>query len=200
MAQPRTLSCGLVLLLGALLTPNLFAQRGALTMQRNLAELTNRADVILRGQIVSAKFEPHPELRNLHTVVISLRVKEVLKGKAPALYSFRQYVWDMRDRFNTAGYRKGEEMLLLMNRPSQFGLSSPTGLEQGRFRIVRDPSGTLMAVNGRANAGLFANVQPQMQARKIALSPGASKMLNTRSGAVRADELTEVIRGLVGKK
>jgi len=198
MSQQRIPS--LVFLLAAFLVPSLFAQRGALTVQRNLAELTDRADVILRGQVVEARVERHPQLRNLNTVVVSVRVKEVLKGNAPATYTFRQYIWDMRDRFDNAGYRKGEQMLLLMNRPSQFGLTSPVGMEQGRFRIAHDPSGKLMAVNGRGNAGLFTNVQPQMQARKITLSAAASKMLLTRSGAVRAEELSEVIRGLAGKK
>jgi hypothetical protein len=200
MFRHRFLAFSIVLLLGMWLTPDLSAQRGALTVQRNLAELTSRADVILRGQVVSAKFERHPDLRHLNTVLVSMRVKEVLKGSSPATYTFRQYVWDVRDRFNTAGYRKGEQLLLMMNRPSQFGLTSPVGLEQGRFRIVRNPSGALMAANGRGNAGLFANVLAQVQRKRIALSPAASKMLQTRSGAVPADDLSELIRALVGKK
>ena len=200
MFRHRFLASSIALLLGMWLTPDLSAQRGALTVQRNLAELTSRADVILRGQVVSAKFERHPDLRHLNTVLVSMRVKEVLKGSSPATYTFRQYVWDVRDRFNTAGYRKGEQLLLMMNRPSQFGLTSPVGLEQGRFRIVRNPSGALMAANGRGNAGLFANVLAPAQRKRIALSPAASKMLQTRSGAVPADDLSELIRALVGKK
>jgi len=196
----RLLTSIILVLLGLALTPEVAAQRGALTVQRNLSQLTGRADVILRGQVVSAKFEKHPQLHNLNTVVVSVRVKEVLKGSAPATYTFRQYVWDIRDTFDTAGYRKGQELLLMMNRPSQFGLTSPVGLEQGRFRILRDSSGVAMALNGRGNTGLFADMPAQVQSRRISLSAGASKMIRLRHGAVRADELSEVIRGLVGKK
>lgn len=200
MFSSRFLTSTVALLIGLSLTPNLAAQRGALTVQRNLAQLTGRADVIVRGRVLSAKFEQHPQLHNLNTVVVSLRVKEVLKGSAPATYTFRQYVWDIRDTFNTAGYRKGQELLLLMNRPSQFGLTSPVGLEQGRFRILHDSAGAATAINGRGNAGLFADIPAQVQARRITLSAGASKMIRVRHGAVRADDLSEVIRALVGKK
>lgn len=179
---------------------HLCAQRGALTVQQNLAELTSRADLILRGQVVEATVERHPQLHNLNTVVVTLRVKELLKGNAPATYTFRQYIWDMRDRSDAAGYRKGQQLLLLMNNPSQFGLTSPVGLEQGRFQITHDTNGEVMAVNGRGNSGLFTNVQTQMQGKKIALSAAASKMLLTKYGAVRSNDLAEVIRALVGKK
>ena len=196
MRPPRFFYLALPLFLIAL---DLCAQRGALTAQRNLADLTNRADLIVRGQVLDAKVERHPQLHNLNTVVVTLRVKEVLKGNAPATYTFRQYIWDMRDRFDAAGYRKGQQLLLLMNNPSQFGLTSPVGLEQGRFQITHGASGELIAVNGRGNAGLFANVQSQIQSKKIAVSANATKMLSTKYGAVRADDLSEVIRGLVGK-
>jgi hypothetical protein len=131
--------------------------------------------------------------------VVSLRVREVLKGNAPKTYTFRQYIWDIRDRFDTAAYLKGQELLLLMNKPSRFGLTSPTGLEQGRFRIVR-VHGVPMAMNGQGNVGLFTNVQAQMTGKRMALSRGASSMLQTRTGAVRADELSEVIRALAGSR
>jgi hypothetical protein len=88
--------------------------------------------------------------------------------------------------------------LLLMNKPSRYGLTSPTGLEQGRFRIHRDAGGSTFAVNGRGNVGLFSNVQQHLQQRKVRLSPGAGKMIHSKHGAVRMEELTEVIRGLVG--
>jgi hypothetical protein len=194
----RLLPPALVLLAAVSLTPELSAQRGAMTVQRNLAQLADRADVIIRGHVLSAKSEPHPELRGLQTIVVTLQVSERLKGNSPEIYTFRQYIWDIRDRFNTAGYRKGQHLLLMMNKPSRLGLTSPVGLEQGRFTVRGDATGESLAVNGRGNVGLFRNVQPQLQQRKVRLSAGAGKMMQRRSGAVRVDELTEVIRGLVG--
>lgn len=169
-----------------------------MTVQRNLGQLADRADVIIRGQVLSAISEPHPELRGLQTIVVTLRVNERLKGNSPDVYTFRQYIWDIRDRFNTAGYRKGQHLLLMMNKPSRLGLTSPVGLEQGRFTIRGDATGASLAVNGRGNVGLFNSVQPQLQQRKVRLSVGAGKMIQRRHGAVRVDELTEVIRALVG--
>ena len=198
MRPPRFFYLAIPLFLIAL-PGDLCAQRGALTVQRNLAELTNRADLIVRGHVLDAKVERHPQLHNLNTVVVTVRVKEVLKGNSPATYTFRQYIWDMRDRFDAAGYRKGQQLLLLMNSPNQFGLTSPVGLEQGRFQIVRASNGELMAVNGRGNAGLFTNTQAGTQSKKMALSPAASKMLLTKHGAVRVADLSEVIRALAGK-
>src|SRR5688572_16742314 len=104
-----------------------FAQRGAMTVPRNLDQLTDRAADILRGTVVKAHVEKHPQLTNLDTVVVTLRVRETLKGQASGTYSFRQYIWDVRDRYDNAGYRKGQDLLLLMIAPSRYGLSSPAG-------------------------------------------------------------------------
>lgn len=177
-----------------------FAQRGAITAPRNLAQLTDGAAVIVRGSVVSATFEPHPQLHSLKTVVVNVKVRETLKGTAPSVYTFRQFIWDIRDRYNTAGYRKGQDVLLLMNSPNQLGLTSPVGLDQGRFRITRDARGAALATNGHANAGLFRDMQPQLRQRKIQVSTPASRMIQQDHGPVRVEELTEVIRALVTKR
>ena len=44
-----------------------------------------------------------------------------------------------------------------MNEPSRYGLTSPVGIEQGRFRIHRDDSRT-SALNGTGNHRLFAGL------------------------------------------
>ena len=106
----------LLLVVACAATAPAFAQRGALTVPRNLDQLTDRAADIVRGTVLSAHVEKHPELTNLDTVVVTLRVSETLKGQAIGTYTFRQYIWDVRDRYDNAGYRKGQELLLLMNR------------------------------------------------------------------------------------
>lgn len=83
----------------------------------------------MRGHVVSARVEPHPEFQNLRTVVVTFQVEEVLKGQADETVTFRQFIWDIRDRYNAAGYRKGQYLLLLMTKPSPYGLSSPVGLD-----------------------------------------------------------------------
>ena len=107
------------------------------------------AGTILRGHVVSAVIEPHPKYSNLKTVVVTISVQRVLKGEAADTYTFRQFVWDARDAADMAGYRKAGELLLFLNPVSAYGLTSPVGLDQGRFRVVRDAKGKAFAVNGR---------------------------------------------------
>src|SRR5262245_61626838 len=73
--------------------PSLSAQRGALTASRNLAELVDESGVIVRGRVVSAVVEPHPQYSALWTVVVTLQVDEALKGQVGNTYTFRQFIW-----------------------------------------------------------------------------------------------------------
>jgi hypothetical protein len=175
------------------------AQRGALTVPRNLGQLTERASEIVRGTVTGARVERHPELSNLHTVVVTLRVRDTLKGQASGTYTFRQYIWDVRDRYDAAGYRKGQDLLLLLIAPSRHGLSSPAGMEQGRFRIERDRSGREMAVNGTGNHRLFDGIVGTADKQGVALpARQAALAAKHRGGPVELGELTAVIRAFTG--
>ncbi len=175
------------------------AQRGAITLPQNLGELADEAAVIIRGRVLSARVEPHLQLRGLTTVVVTLRVEETLKGKPDATYTFRQYVWDVRDRQEGLGYRKGQRVLLLLTSPTHLGLSSPVGLEQGRFRIQRDAEGREFAINGHGNAGLLLNLDRSAARKGVQLSPAQARLAaEHRSGAIAFDELRGLIRQFAG--
>ena len=190
----RNIQRCILIAVACLATSPAFAQRGAMTVPQNLDELTDRAQDIVRGTVVSAHVEKHPELTNLHTVVVTLRVRQTLKGAARVTYTFRQYIWDIRDRYDAAGYRKGQELLLLMNAPSRYGLASPVGIEQGRFRIQRDRSGRAVALNGAGNVRLFDRLQGP-PGKPAALTPRqASVVAKHRSGPIALDELAGMIR------
>ena len=177
------------------------AQRGALTRQQTLDELVAESHVIIRGTVVSARVEPHPTLSKIQTVVVRLRVEESLKGTATETYEFRQFIWDARDRLDAASYRKGQHLLLLLIAPNQYGLSSPAGLEQGRFRIQKDASGNEVAVNGNGNAGLFLGVQGRVAKKGIKLSATQAQLAESHtSGPVHAADLSAMIRQLAGVK
>lgn len=185
-----------LLLLAALtLVAPAWAQQSALTVPRNLEQLTDRAAVIVRGDVISARMEKHPELTNLDTVVVTLRVRESLKGQVGKTFTFRQYVWDLRDRMNAVGYKKGQHVLMMMIEPSRYGLSSPAGMEQGRFRIERDASGREYAVNSRNNLRLFDGVGARLAREGITPTPAAASLLaKHRAGPVELRELTALIR------
>lgn len=41
---------------------------------------------------------------------------------------------------------EGEDMVLLLGAPASGGLRMPTGLGQGKYRLVTEPSGTRLAI------------------------------------------------------
>ncbi len=186
----------LLLVMMALATPA-WAQRGALTIPRNLDQLTDRSAVIVRGTVISARVEKHPEFSGLNTVLVTLHVQETLKGQAKGTFTFRQYIWDVRDRYDAAGYRKGDDLLLMMIAPSQYGLSSPAGMDQGRFRIFRDGSGREFAVNGHSNFKLFDGIGTQMARKGVTLSPRSANLVAKHTkGPLELRDLTTLIREL----
>jgi hypothetical protein len=126
-------------------------------------------------------------------------VEDTFKGDAKESFEFRQFIWDIRDRYDAAGYRKGQRFLLLMNQPTQYGLSSPVGLQQGRFRIVRDPRRMEYAVNGHNNSGLFRAVAAQLERRRLELRPTLSqKLAKHKTGPLELGDLEELIQTLTG--
>lgn len=197
----RGTSIAAAALLIVLLCAPLRAQRGALTIPQNLAELVDEAAVIVRGRVASVRVEPHPEFKNLDTIVVTLRVDEVLKGRAGETFTFRQFVWDVRDKYDASGYAKAQHLLLLMTRPSASGLSSPVGLEQGRFGIKQEKDGPLTAENGRENIGLFERIDQQMARKEVQVSRELlAKIAEHRGGPVALDDLRELVRALAGRK
>jgi len=191
----------LALLFSVVAAVPLGAQRGALTLPQNLGEMVDEAATIVRGRVSSVRLEPHPDFPNLKTVVVTLRVDEVLKGQAGETFTFRQFVWDIRDRSNAAGYGKAQHLLLLITRPSPYGLSGPVGLEQGRFRIERGADGRLVASNGHENVGLFTDLDQHLTRKGIRLQPElAARVAEYRAGPVALDVLRELIRAMAGVK
>lgn len=190
--------CLLPLLLAIALSAQ--AQRGALTVQQSLDALTDRAETIVRGHVMSTRVEPHPQFRNLQTLVVEMSVDSVLKGKVDKTFTYRQYIWDLRDKLDAAGYKKGQELLLLLNPVSELGLTSPAGMEQGRFRILRS-EGKAVAVNGAQNRRLFSGVQQAAAKKGVTLSARVKSMVQKQTaGPVALEDLEEAIRSLTGAK
>jgi len=171
-----------------------YSEQTARTMPRALDQLAEESVTIVHGFVISAVVEPHPQLKNLLTVLVTMKVESTLKGAPQKTFQFRQYIWDARDRAGSAGYLKGEELLLLLGPVSQYGLRSPVGLEQGRFRILRDNKGNAVALNGRGNMGLFQSVEERARTKGIQLSPKTTALIRTKvAGAVPLDDLKDAL-------
>jgi hypothetical protein len=171
------------------------AQRGARTIGRGLDQLTQEAGTIIHGGIVSTKVEPHPQLRNLMTLVVTMNVKDTYKGAAAKTFTFRQYAWDVDPQRFANQYRKGQEVVLFLMPVSEYGLTSPAGLEQGKFVVTRDAKGQAFAVNGRNNIGLFQSVAEHAQSQGIRLTPHMTSVSKQHTrGPLPLTDLEEAIR------
>jgi hypothetical protein len=171
------------------------AQRGAIVLPRNLAQLSGRVNIVVRGHVLQAHSEPHPKYQNLESVVVTLSVEEVLKGTTGKILTFRQFVWDPRDRSDRLGYRAGEEVLLFLNHTTTAGFTSPVGLEQGRFLVLSSPSAGVTVLNGAGNRGLSFGMLGLSGASR--LSARARQVLAVppdKTGHLQLDVVREIVR------
>lgn len=193
-------AAALALLAALLIAPPLAAQRDARVAHRNVAELVSDSYVILSGRVARVYAEAHPQFSNINTVVIEVQVSEVLKGQAGSTYKFRAFVQHPLDFKAKLGYSDGQEYLLMLTQPhAQTGLSSPAGLEQGRFRIARDANGNRIVANGYNNAGLFRNVgkaAPKLDSQLVGM-PARQLLTQHYSGPIPYDDLRNIIQALV---
>ena len=171
------------------------AQSNALTLPRNVGQLVDESHTVLQGWVASVALEPHPQLKNLMTVVVTLQVEEALKGEAVKTYTFSQAVIDKRDVQEKMGYRVGQHLLLILIKSNSYGLSSTAGMEQGRFRINAGGPGKLLATNGFGNAGLFRGLDSQLQSKGLRVPPEVQTMLmKSGTGPVPLEQLKSLIR------
>jgi len=187
------------LALTLLLPSNSEAQHGALTIGRGLDQLTEEADVIVHGYVTSTRIERHPQLHNLNTIVVSLEVKDTYKGTPQKKLTFRQYVWDPDPQRELAEYGKHQELVLFLGPVSEYGLTSPVGLEQGRFRVYADQKKHVVATNGRGNLGLFKSVVARARTRGLTLTPRTLQLAQqTQASPLLLSDLEDAIRTFAG--
>ena len=172
-----------------------WAQSNAITLPRNLGELVFESETAVQGWVTSVTVEPHAQLKNLMTVVVTIRVEDILKGSTPTSYTFRQAVIDRKDLREKLGYRAGQHILIILYKTSQFGLTSPAGMEQGRFYIESGSNGSLVARNGFGNVGLFRGLDSQLKAKGLRLEPEMQAVVvGSEAGPVSLEQLKRLIR------
>lgn len=183
-----------------LLSGSLQAQRGALVKPRNLDQLTTQAERIVHGYIISAKVEPHPQYSGISTVLVTVRVAEMLKGTAPQEFTFRQFIWDIRDKRDAMGMRKGREVVLFLNKTTSAGLTSTSGLDQGRFEVERDKSGNAFIRAHAPNQVLLQGV-PTALSKKGSATPASVRAAQADNRKlVSLTDFKATVRGLAGTR
>jgi hypothetical protein len=184
----------------SLLAGSLQAQRGALVKQRNLEELTAKADRIVHAQIVSARVEPHPHYPGLSTVVVTLHVDDTLKGVAARELTFRQFIWDWRDKQDAAGYRKGRELLLFLNKVNEQGLTSPSGMDQGRLDVQHTADGRSLVQPKSAARAFLAGVDTSLAKKGKTMPLSMRAAMADPARPIELADMKNVVRELAGTR
>jgi hypothetical protein len=188
------LALPLLAALGCSPGPPARAQMTPLTTPMNLPSMVDDSENVVRARVTAVRVEPHPQFQNLNTVVVTLEVIEALKGSPGKQLVFRQYNPDATETQSTLGYRVGEEIVLLLRKPSAEGLTSPVGFDQGRFLVQRDAAGNLTVRNSMDNAGLFDGVDAASPGLKARLSPALRNLVDTHlGGPIPYDQFKSIV-------
>jgi hypothetical protein len=169
-----------------------------LTLPVNLSYLSQRADIIVQGRVVEVRHENLPGYSNIPTVKVSLEIERMLRGPEGSTYEFREVLMGLDSREGKMGYKVGQRLLLFLPSPSRYGLSSPVGIEQGRFHIALNSDGEETVTNEIGNAGLFKNMDTTSFKTAMQLSQNRIKNANTAErGPVRLDGFTTLVKSLM---
>jgi len=190
----KVLSWMMAALLAAIAAP----AGAAMIMKMNLAQLTDRADTIFRGEVLSV--EPGKIAiggGTLPTVTYRLRVDEAFKGEFEAKANASPEVEitmlgtlkstarsGSQERLTSSlpevpKLRVGESYVLFTTAPGASGLRAPVGLGQGSFHIYAGPGKAELAVNEINNLGLFSGTGPAQRAVQAADGPVSYTRLAT---------------------
>ena len=196
----RHRAIAVVFLVTILLAGPLHAQRGALVKPRTLPELTQKAERIVHAHVVSALVEPHPRYHSISTVVVTLHVDETLKGAPAQQFTFRQFIWDWRDKQDAAGYRKGREVVLFLNKVNEEGLTSPSGMDQGRLEVRPTTHGNRIVRPAGSTKLFLSGVDKALAVRGKSVPPSLQQAMKDPSSSMDLNEFKRTVRELAAER
>ena len=120
----------------------------------------------------------------------------MMRGPEGKTYTFREIKLGFIPKERKSRYAVGQQLLLFLPSPSQYGLSSPIGQEQGRFHIARNATGKWMVANEYNNAGLFLNVLQDIRNEGERLTASQMRVASSREGPVQLDDFVSLVKKL----
>lgn len=169
----RSLQLFFVAIVGAL-TVRATAASATMTMQLNLAQIVAAADRAFVGRVVAVHSDR--DRAGIPSTWVTFAVDQVVKGTVGGELTMKQFgtatPLDDGSLLRLPGlptYTIGEEMVVFLSGESEAGFSSPIGLAQGKFPIVRHAGHAMVAAtaeNARTLRTLrrFAKPGPQAAA------------------------------------
>jgi len=142
-----------------------------------LEELVRQSHQIFVGRVVATRQGTMPDSHLAYTEY-TVSVSDWIKGGSSPTLTFRQLGRSGGALFipGLPQYRKGDEVLLFIHQPSEIGLTSPVGMQQGYYRVERATNGDRYV---RAGSMLPSVVRLSSRAR-AAQSPAASSAPSDR--------------------
>jgi hypothetical protein len=162
----------------------------------NLAYLSQRADVIMQGRITKVVEEPMPGYPNIPTLSVTVAVDQSLRGTTAKTYTFREVLIGRRSKASKKSYGVGQRFFLFLPFPSQYGLSSPIGMGQGRFRIASDSAGRTTVINEYSNVGLFRDMDRAAGIAGRQLTANQRRIMTVERGPVALEEFVALVKSL----
>jgi hypothetical protein len=167
----------------------------------NLARMVEESENVVLGRVTAVRAEPHPQFQNLNTAAVTLEVIEPLKGSPAGELVFRQYNPDVIESKSTLGYRVGEEIVLMLRKPSAEGMTSPVGFEQGKFLVGRDAAGNRTVRNNMDNAALFDGIDAASPGLRPRLTPALQSLVAShRTGPIAYDQFKSIVSALIAAR
>lgn len=174
-------------------------------LQLNLEQLTGLSEKVFDGRCVDIQQETDARGRNVQKVTFD--VIEMLKGEPSAQITFRQIGLvdggsDIGGGVKIEGldrdlprYQLGEEAVVFLSAPGSSGLTTPVGLEQGKFAVV-ETDGAKTVVNGAGNRGLFIGADKSLKMKAMAVTSTDRALIRTNGGALPYDTLVSFVKKL----
>ncbi len=166
----------------------------------DLNEIIDTAAVAFEGTCVSNWSEREAKT-NLVVTYTTFAVKDTLKGDARGTYVIKQIGGTMpagQLSFRVYGvptFVVGEDYVVFIAGVSAAGFSSPIGLEQGSFKVLKDEAGPKVT-NGRdfreMTAGMPSAALPEATAKALSVAQGPVRRLDL-------DEFKQLVRAHAGK-
>lgn len=128
---------------------------GTSVQEVNLEDMVRNADRIFWGQCISVETLNSSEY-GMEIRQYKFRVVEGLKGvESGQALSIRQvYGFPGGQVAGIPHYQKGQQVLLFLHGDSRLGLTSPVGMYQGTFRVVKLKDGETAFINSVENRNL----------------------------------------------
>jgi len=145
----KLLPLGVVAMVGVLAS-GVTAALATMTMQLDLAQIVAAADRAFVGRVVSVHADR--DQAGLPSTWVTFAVDQVIKGTVGGTLTIKQFGTATRlsdgSLLRLPGlptYATGDEMVVFLSGESEAGFSSPIGLAQGKFPIVRHAGHAMVA-------------------------------------------------------